>query len=225
MKKINVAIDGPSGAGKSTVSQEVAKRINYAFLSSGSVYRAIAYVINQLNIDHKNEELVNQNLKDEILKITLDENQKIFADGKDITLLIRSDEISQISSNIAVYKKVREYVVEYIQKITRANKGYIMDGRDTTYRIMPHAEVKIFLTATANERARRRILQNQQLGYNTNFNEVLAEVEARDKQDSSRKNDPLKIVPDAKVIDCTSMSFETVVENIVSLIKEKENEK
>ncbi|QBF34392.1 (d)CMP kinase [Mycoplasmopsis phocirhinis] len=225
MKKINVAIDGPSGAGKSTVSLEVAKKINYTFISSGSIYRAIAYVINKLNIDYKNEKQVNANLDDKILLITLDENQKIYHDSFDITLLIRSDKISQISSNIAVYKKVREYVVNYIQKITKANKGYIMDGRDTTYRIMPHAEVKIFLTATANERARRRILQNQQLGYNTNFNEVLAEVEARDKQDSNRKNDPLKIVPDANVIDCTSINFETVVENIIKLIKEKENEK
>lgn len=225
MKKINVAIDGPSGAGKSTVSQAVAKKLGYTFISSGSVYRAIAYVIAQMNIDYKDEKAVSAVLSDEILKITLDEKQKIYTNNIDITSLIRADKISKISSDIAIYKPVRQYVVEYIQKITKANKGYIMDGRDTTYRIMPYAEVKVFLTASADERARRRILQNQELGYNTNFDEVLKEVKARDEQDSNRKNDPLKIVDDAHIIDCTDMEFDVVVEEIIKLIKAAANEK
>ncbi|TQC54047.1 (d)CMP kinase [Mycoplasmopsis mucosicanis] len=225
MKKINVAIDGPSGAGKSTVSQEVARRINYTFISSGSVYRAIAYVVNELGIDYENELEVNKILNDEFLQIHLDNQQKIYLKNKDITSLIRADIISKISSNIAVYKKVRQYVVDFVQKITKANKGYIMDGRDTTYRIMPYAELKIYLTASAPERARRRILQNLELGYNTDFYEVLADVEARDLRDSSRKNDPLKIVEDAQVIDCTHMSFEEVVEEIIRKIKVKADEK
>ncbi|MBU4690363.1 (d)CMP kinase [Mycoplasma sp. ES3157-GEN-MYC] len=225
MKKINVAIDGPSGAGKSTVSKEVAKRLGYTFISSGSVYRAIAYVVSNKNIDPKNEEAVNAILDDQILKISLDEHERIYSDGVDISSLIRADKISKISSDIAVYKHVREYVVKYIQQITKAKKGYIMDGRDTTYRIMPYAEVKIFLTATAHERANRRILQNKELGYNTNFHQVLKEVEARDEQDSNRKNDPLKIVEDAHVINCTEMNFEAVVVEIIRLIKAVVNEK
>ncbi|MBU4689513.1 (d)CMP kinase [Mycoplasma zalophidermidis] len=225
MKKINVAIDGPSGAGKSTVSKEVAKRLGYTFISSGSVYRAIAYVVSNKNIDPKDEKAVNAILDDQILKISLDEHERIYSDGVDISSLIRADKISKISSDIAVYKHVREYVVKYIQQITKAKKGYIMDGRDTTYRIMPYAEVKIFLTATAHERANRRILQNKELGYNTNFHQVLKEVQARDEQDSNRKNDPLKIVDDAYVINCTEMNFEAVVVEIIRLIKAVVNEK
>ncbi|BAW18410.1 cytidylate kinase [Mycoplasmopsis bovigenitalium] len=225
MRKINIAIDGPSGAGKSTVSQEVARRLGYTFISSGSVYRAIAFVIHELNIDHKNEQEVNKCLDDKILNIHLAEGQRIFAGSKDITQLIRADHISKISSDIAIYKDVRKYVVDYIQRITKASKGYIMDGRDTTYRIMPYAEIKIFLTATPEERANRRILQNKELGYETNFDDVLKAVIERDYQDTTRKNDPLMKVEDAKLIDCTDMNFEKVVSTIIEMIKEAVNEK
>ncbi|WP_029608502.1 (d)CMP kinase [Mycoplasma simbae] len=225
MNKINVAIDGPSGAGKSTVSQAVASKIGYTFLSSGSVYRAIAYILINRGINYTDEQEVRKHLQDSILQISIDEKQRIFTSDQDISTLIRSDEVSKVSSNIAVYKDVRQYVVDFIQRITKASKGYIMDGRDTTYRIMPHAEVKIYLTASACERAHRRILQNEELGFNTDFEEVLKEVEARDLQDTNRTNDPLKIVEDAHVIDCTKMSFEQVVDEIIKLIKAKSDEK
>ncbi|WP_029512600.1 (d)CMP kinase [Mycoplasmopsis iners] len=225
MKKINIAIDGPSGAGKSTVSNELARRLGYIFVNTGSFYRAVAYYACNQNVDITNEEAVVKSL--ETLKnnhsITIDDQEHIYLNGENITSEIRADVISKAASKIATYKPVREYVVDTIQAITKANKGYIMDGRDTTFRIMPYAEIKIFLTASPEERTKRRIKQNEELGYNTDFDTVLAEIKARDYQDTHRSMDPLHKVSDAIEIDCTLMGFEKVVETIINLVKEKAN--
>ncbi|AIA29730.1 cytidylate kinase [Mycoplasmopsis californica HAZ160_1] len=219
-KKINVAIDGPSSAGKSTVSEEIAKRLGYTFLSSGSIYRAIAYVLIKNKINHTDENAVSDCLNNEFLKISLDNQQKIYVDGEDITRSIRSNEVSKVSSEIAIYKAVRQYVVEFIQHMTKSSKGFIMDGRDTTYKIMPYAELKVYLDATPHERARRRYLQNIELGFNTSYEEVLDAVKTRDDQDFNRANDPLKRVDDASYIDCTNMTFSEVVNEIIRQIEE-----
>ncbi|MEA4115291.1 (d)CMP kinase [Mycoplasma sp. 744] len=223
MRKINIAIDGPSGAGKSTVSNELAKRLGYIFVNTGSFYRTVAYFLLQNEVDILNEEKVVEFLDILNLKhqITIDDKENIYLDNKNITAAIRADLISKASSKIATYKKVREFVVNTIQSITKTNKGYIMDGRDTTFRIMPFAEVKIFLTASSEERTKRRIKQNKELGYETNFDIVLKEIKARDYQDTHREVDPLHKVNDAIEIDCTNMSFENVVETIINIVKQK----
>ncbi|VDR42064.1 (d)CMP kinase [Mycoplasmopsis caviae] len=227
--KINIAIDGPCGAGKSTVSQEVARRLGYVFINSGSVYRALALNAKQLGVDWNDEAQINKTLEKNI--ISLDEKENIFLREKNVSIEIREDSISFGSSTIATYKKVRQYVVDLIQNITKKSKGYIMDGRDTTFKIMPYAELKIFLTASPEERAMRRLNQNVALGFNMDYNKILDEVKLRDFQDMNREVDPLHKVKDAKEIDCTNMGFEAVVVNIIELVKEtierlnKKNEK
>ncbi|WP_027120739.1 (d)CMP kinase [Mycoplasmopsis lipofaciens] len=223
MKKINIAIDGPAGAGKSTVSKELAKKLKYTFINTGSVYRAIALYAKNQNISWENESEINNILIDNIIQI--DEKEHVYLQNIDVSHDIRNDEISKGSSKIAQYKNVREYVVKFIQEITKIGKGYIMDGRDTTFKIMPHAEVKIFLTAKAEERARRRILQNKELGFKEDYNTVLEEVRKRDYQDSHREVDPLHKVEDAIEIECTNMTYEEVVNKIIDIVEKRINEK
>ncbi|WP_029906320.1 (d)CMP kinase [Mycoplasmopsis opalescens] len=222
--KINIAIDGPSGAGKSTVSQEIAKRINYTFLSSGNVYRAVALYLLEQNIDINNQLVVEKYLDNSKIKLEIKFDESVYITGKNVTNEIREDNVSKAASLIAKYLCVRKFVNDYLHGLTKNDKGFIMDGRDTTYRIMPHAELKIYLTAVAEERARRRVLQNQQMGYETDFNTVYEAVLARDEQDTNREHDALKIVEDAIVLDCTNINFEEVVEHIINLIKTKEKE-
>lgn len=223
-KKINIAIDGPCGAGKSTVSKEIAKRLKYTFINSGSVYRAIALNVHNKGISFDDTVAIVNSLND--VKITIDENEHIYLDNEDVSLQIREDIISKGSSTIAQYHAVREFVADFIQSFTKEHKGFIMDGRDTTFKLMPNAELKIYLNATPEERARRRMIQNKDHGFETNFDVVLKEVIARDYQDMNRETDPLHKVSDAIEIDCTLMTFDEVVNKIIDLAKGKlQNEK
>ncbi|OAB49092.1 (d)CMP kinase [Mycoplasmopsis gallinarum] len=225
MKKINIAIDGPSGAGKSTVAAEIAHRLKYTFINTGSFYRLVAYNALKQNVDVLNEKQVDSILIPDIISIHTDGN--LILNNEIINPeVLRDDVISKAASTIAKYKLVRQYVVDIIQHITKKGKGYIMDGRDTTFKIMPYAEVKIFLTAKPEERARRRQLDNAKLGYEQNYEQVLKDVLARDFQDMNRANDPLHKVPDATEIDCTNMTFEQVVNQIIEIVNLKvKNEK
>lgn len=219
MNKINIAIDGPCGAGKSTIAQEVARLLEYTFVNTGSVYRALALDCINRKIDYKNEVEVTKKLEHGIIK--MDKHQKIFLRNKDVTAHLRDDIVSKIASAIAQYPKVREYVVSFIQKMSKENKGYVMDGRDTTFKIMPHAELKIFLTADARERAKRRVEQNKELGYDTDFDTVYKEVLARDKNDMCREVDSLHKTEDAVEIECTHMSIQEVINKVLALAKER----
>ncbi|TDV24380.1 cytidylate kinase [Mycoplasmopsis mustelae] len=217
--KVNIAIDGPSGVGKSTVSKEIASRYGFKFINSGSVYRAIAKNIIDNGVDSRDEGAVINTLKN--CEIKLLENDQIELNGENITKAIRTDYISQITPSVAKIPEVREFVVNYIQQMTKENKGYIIDGRDTTFKIMPHAEVKIFLWAEEEERARRRMQQNIELGYKTAFNEVLYDVRKRDEQDMNREADPLHKTEDAVYIDCTELNINEVIAKIMQLVIER----
>lgn len=179
--KVNIAIDGPSGVGKSTVSKLIAKKLNYTFINSGSIYRTIAYHVIKNDIDINNEKDVISSL--DSLEFSLSKNEELFYKGENITLILRSEQISISTPVVSKIPEVREFVTSYIQKMTKGKKGFIIDGRDTTFKVMPHADVKIFLWATAEERAQRRVDQNHQLGYNSNYDEVLYEIK---KKRSSR---------------------------------------
>lgn len=179
--KVNIAIDGPSGVGKSTVSKLIAKKLNYTFINSGSIYRTIAYHVIKNDIDINNEKDVISSL--DSLEFSLSKNEELFYKGENITLILRSEQISISTPVVSKIPEVRKFVTSYIQKMTKGKKGFIIDGRDTTFKVMPHADVKIFLWATAEERAQRRVDQNHQLGYNSNYDEVLYEIK---KKRSSR---------------------------------------
>ncbi|VEU70174.1 (d)CMP kinase [Mycoplasmopsis glycophila] len=218
-KKVNIAIDGPSGAGKSTVANEIAKRLGYTFINSGSIYRAIAFNAIKQGIGSTDKEGVISTLHHDM--VTLGNSDEVYLDGEDISKKIRAEYISQITPNVAKIPEIRNFVVEFVQHITKKSKGFIIDGRDTTFKLMPHAEVKIFLWAEPEERARRRFHQLKSLGSDADYNEVLYDIKKRDAQDMNREVDPLHKTEDSVLIDCTDMNQEEVVQKIIELVNEK----
>ncbi|UVD81483.1 (d)CMP kinase [Mycoplasma iguanae] len=219
MKKINIAIDGPSGAGKSTIAKMLAKNLNYFFVNTGSLYRGLAYFLHKNKIDLKNETLIEQQL--EKINLTFDMEERIFVNGLNLTKELRSDEVSLNASQIAQYSKVREKIVEVLKKFVSENSGIIMDGRDTTFVIMPEAELKIFLWASPEERAKRRVIQNKTLGYEEDYFQVLKEIKDRDFTDMNRKTNPLHKTEDAILIDSTNLTETEVFQEILALAKKK----
>lgn len=213
--KINIAIDGPSGVGKTVMAKMLAKELNYKFISSGNLYRAIAYNSLIKNIDLNNEQEINNswNFKD----FFITEDEKIFLNNEDITLKIREDKVSLVASLIAKFQSVRIKVNEFIQNFGNKNKGIIVDGRDATYRILPDAEAKFFLWATPEIRAKRRQNQNLLLGIESNYDEILESIKLRDYNDINRDIDPLIVSEGSVKIDSTNMSVE---ENFQVMLKE-----
>ncbi len=214
MKK-NIAIDGPAGSGKSTIAKLVAEKIGYTYISTGLMYRAIALNAKTLNIDLNQEELVIKTLKPGMIKLL--PNDVVELNGVKLSEQLRSDEISNGASKEATYEKVREYAVKEQQDMAKT-KGFVMDGRDITTVVLPDAEVKIFMWATPEERAKRRVEQNVELGFSVDYEKILKEINDRDYQDSNRIIGPLIQVPDAVKIDTTTMSIEDVVKQIIELI-------
>lgn len=223
MSKINIAIDGPSGVGKSTISKYISKNLGYVFINSGSVYRAIAFYLHNKKIDVSNEVNVVSIFPRLEIKIS---NDDVILNGFDISHQIREQAISKIASIIAKYKQVREYVINYVHNLIKNQKGFVMDGRDTTFRLMPNAEVKIFLWASVESRAQRRLLQDHQMGFNSKYEDVLEDVKKRDFNDMNREVDPLHQTKDAIHIDCTTLNEQQTIDKIIEIIKkaEKTNE-
>ncbi|MBU4690742.1 (d)CMP kinase [Mycoplasma zalophi] len=221
-KRINIAIDGPSGVGKSSVAKLLAKQLGFFFISSGSLYRLSALLAIENNIDVNDAEKIVSlwNFED----VRVDSSENWFYKERNVTINLRDDEVSTVASNIAVFPSVREKIVKFLQWYSESFKGVIIDGRDATYRILPNAELKIFLWAKAEIRAQRRMLQNLELGHLSNYEEVLAQIKARDYQDSTRKEDPLKVSEGSIEIDSTNMSILEVYEKIYELAINKINE-
>ena len=216
----NVAIDGPAGAGKSTVSKEIAKRLGIIYIDTGAMYRAAAlYAIkNGIKITEENMEKC---LDDIDIDIRYDERgQRIILKGEDVSERIREKDVSIGASDIAVIPCVRLKLVD-IQRGLAKKTSVIMDGRDIGTYVLPEADVKIFLTASSDERAKRRCLENEEKGLPADFEEIKKDIEYRDYQDSHREFAPLKQAADATLVDSSNMSFEEVVEYIISVVKNK----
>ncbi|ACF07193.1 cytidylate kinase [Metamycoplasma arthritidis] len=205
-KRVNIAIDGPSGVGKTIMATMLAKKLNYKFLSSGSFYRIIAYnaLVNNLNL--KNEEEVNSAWAFDDIEI-LDDDSLIFK-GIDVTKKIREDIVAKSASQIAKFPSVRIKVNQFIQIYAKKNKGIIVDGRDATYRILPDAEVKFFMSASPEIRAKRRMLQDEQMGIHSNYSDVYESIKKRDYEDTNRPIDPLKVSEGSIEVDTSNMSIE-----------------
>lgn len=217
MKKINIAIDGPSGSGKSSAAKAVAKLLGYKYINTGLVYRAIAlHCINE-HIDVTDELSVTSSL--DKTKIVLLENEKVILNGEDVSKDVRSDHVSKAASIVASIGEVRTWSVK-LQQTLAQDKGVVMDGRDTTFVVLPEAELKIYLETDAGVRATRRVEQNKVLGFSTNYEEILAELEERDYRDKNRKQDPLHRVADAILIDSSQMSLKQVIEKVNNLAKD-----
>ncbi len=219
---INVAIDGPSGAGKSSISKIVAKRLGYIYMDTGAMYRSLAYKAIQNGIDIKNNHAdVIKMLDNTTLEIRHGEDKQLmFVDGNDVTDYIRTPEVSIGASDIAVIPEVRKWLLEK-QKSFALKNNCIMDGRDIGTCVLPDAQVKIFLTASCEARAQRRLKELLEKGENVTFEEVLEDMKYRDKNDSSRDVAPLKAADDAVIADTSNLDFDSSVELIVKIINEK----
>lgn len=213
--KINIAIDGPSAAGKSTISELLARRLNYVHLDTGAMYRATALKALQEGISLEDEQGVVDMLADTEIRMSPDGT--VFLDGQDVSAAIRQDEISMAASNVSKHKEVRRVLVERQQKLA-AEKGYIMDGRDIGTVVLKDAEVKIYLTASSYARALRRLKQNRENNISGGDLETIQkEIETRDYQDMHRENSPLTKAEDAIEVDSSDLTIEETVEKILDL--------
>ncbi len=223
MRKLIIAIDGPVGSGKSTVARRVAEMLGYVYVDTGAMYRALA-----LKAQHEGMQLAS----DDDLARMADETridlksvggtQKIYLDGVDVTAAIRSVETSQAASKIAVIPGVRRVLVAEQRRVGQLG-GVVMEGRDIGTIVFPDADLKIYLTASAEVRAQRRWLEHQAKGDAIDLARTMAEVRDRDRRDLERESSPLKRADDAVLVDSTAMDAEEVARLIVQLAREKES--
>ena len=219
--KINVALDGPSGAGKSTIAKAVAKKLEYVYVDTGALYRTIAYYVISNGVDTKDETAVCACL--DKINVSLEYiggAQHVMLGGEDVSDKIRTPEISMGASKVSAIPEVRAFLLGLQKDIAAAN-DIIMDGRDIGTVVLPDAQVKIFLTASAEERANRRFKELQEKGDPSTYEQVLEDIKQRDYNDMHRDIAPLKKADDAIKVDSTRMTLDEVIDEIVRIIKEK----
>ena len=209
---MRIAIDGPSGSGKSSVAKELARRLNLSHLDTGAIYRLLGYKVykDKLELDNIKEILKNLDIKIE--------GEQFYLDGEDVSNKIRENEISKYASNVSTIKEVREYMV-YLQRKISEDKDVILDGRDIGTVVFPNAEIKIYLTASPEVRAKRRFLEDGTLDYE----KILEDIKKRDFNDQNRKHSPLKKAEDAIEVNTDNMNFEEVINKIMEIVAEYES--
>ncbi|MDI6605157.1 MAG: (d)CMP kinase [Thermoanaerobacteraceae bacterium] len=211
---IKIAIDGPAGAGKSTVAKILAKKLNFVYVDTGALYRAITYKILKegININEKKAILNIMNNFDITLK-----SERIFLDGIDITEEIRKPYISHNVSQISQIPEIRDFMVKLQKELANKN-NIVMDGRDITTVVMPDAQFKFYITATEEIRAKRRYNELKTNNFNISFEDILDEIKIRDKMDMERSIAPLKIAEDAIVVDTSDMTIDEVTNKLYDII-------
>jgi len=220
-KKIAIAIDGPAGAGKSSISKVVANELGYLYIDTGAMYRGVTWAVLDSHVNVNNQKDVESLLPS--LDLTLEPTAnacKVFVKGQDVTDLIRQQQINENVSTIASYKGVREYLVKR-QQAMAAVGGVILDGRDIGSVVLPKAELKIYLTASVDARAKRRWLEVQGTSNEQSLEDIKKNVESRDEMDKNRDESPLVCVEDAIVVDSSNMTFDETVEHILHLVQER----
>lgn len=220
MKKMNIAIDGPASAGKSTIAKKVAEKLGYIYLDTGAMYRTLTYAALSNGVDLQDGEALHKLLQG--IRITFstaaEEQQHVFLNDEDVTEAIRSEEVTQNVSLVSSFAEVREEMVSRQKSIARSG-GVVMDGRDIGTVVLPDAEVKIFMTATAEERALRRYKENLAKGMTASLEELTEDMKRRDHLDSTRAVSPLKKADDAIVLDSTHLEIDEVVQRILGIIE------
>ncbi|MEM1502046.1 (d)CMP kinase [Domibacillus sp. 8LH] len=215
-KQLQIAIDGPAAAGKSTAAKIVAERLSYIYIDTGAMYRAITHKALKHNIDVEDGEALGKLLAETAISLKQGENgQIVLVDGEDVTEVIRTDEVTNNVSAVARHSEVRRDMTRRQQQLA-ARGGVVMDGRDIGTSVLPEADVKIFLLAGVDERAKRRHAENLKKGFSSDLENLKREIAARDKMDTEREESPLKKAEGAIEIDTTHMSIEEVAEAIMA---------
>lgn len=218
----SVAIDGPAGAGKSTLARQAAKELGFLYVDTGAIYRTVALKTLRSEADPENWEQVTALLgqMDVQMKYGPDGEQRMYLDGEDVTAAIREHRVSGLTSKVSAIPEVRAFLLEFQRKQAREN-NVLMDGRDIGTVVLPNADVKIFLTAAAESRAQRRLLDLEQRGQSADYETILCDIIARDEQDRNRSVAPLRQAEDAVLLDTTNLNLEESLRAMLSIIKEK----
>ena len=218
---INIALDGPSGAGKSTIAKKVAKNLGYIYVDTGAMYRSVALYCIKNGIEISDENAVTAELENIIIELKyVDGSQHIILNGEDVSEKIRENEVSLKASAVSAIQKVRSFLFD-LQKDIAKNNDIIMDGRDIGTVILPNANVKIFLTASADKRAERRYKELVEKGTQISYDTVLDEINKRDYADSHRETAPLKQAEDAILVDSSELTLDETVNKISLIIQDK----
>ena len=222
MKNYSIAIDGPAGAGKSTIARYLAKELGYYYVDTGAIYRTVAYFFDLWGVSPKDVDAVNRYIDELTVKIEYDEDgkQHMIMNGMDVTGDIRTPDISMKASLVSAHKVVRDVLLD-MQRETARKHNVIMDGRDIGTVVLPNADIKIFLTASAEVRAQRRLLELQAKGQKVEYTQILKDIQQRDYQDSHREIAPLKKAADAEEVDTSEMDIEGVVAAIKEIVGKK----
>ena len=217
-----IAIDGPSGAGKSSLAQRCAKAFGIIYVDTGAIYRTVGLAAYRQGIDRKDEQAVSEILSDLHIEMRYDDNgeQRMYLNGEDVSAEIRMPEISICASDVSALPKVRAFLLDMQRQLAREN-NVIMDGRDIGTVVLPDAELKIFLTASAQARAERRMKQLEEKGVKADFEDVLRDIRYRDEQDSNRATAPLKAADDAVLMDTTEIDFDESFALMSGIITER----
>lgn len=219
---LSIAIDGPVGAGKSTLSDEVARRLNILHLDTGAMYRAVGLAALERHIDPADEEKVCRMLREQVeLSVAYaDGAQRTLLNGRDVSDRIRTQQVGGAASLVSRYAQVRHAMVA-LQRQIASRQDMLLDGRDIGTVVLPDAQVKIFLTASSRVRAERRMHQLRLRGDQTPYEDILSEVEQRDRQDMNRAVDPLRQAADAVLLDSSGLSFDETVQAILQIVEAK----
>ncbi len=217
----SIAVDGPAGAGKSTIARRVAKELGFIYVDTGAMYRSMALYFLRHDIKGTEEQKVSDACSD--IEVTIeyeDGEQQVFLNGENVNAFIRTEEVSMMTSDTSKYPKVREKLLS-LQRELAQKKNVIMDGRDIGTCVLPDADLKVYLTASSGERARRRYKEQIERGIQCDLGQIEKDIIARDEQDMNRAVSPLKQANDAVLVDASDMTIEEVVAKVVSLYQNR----
>ena len=217
----NIAIDGPAGAGKSTIAKKVAKELSFIYVDTGAMYRAMAYFLLQQNIEGSDEKAIEESCCRARISIEYHNGEQVvLLNGKNVNPYLRSEEVGNMASVSSANPKVRQQLL-MLQRTLAQENDVVMDGRDIGTTILPNAQVKIYLTASADTRARRRSLELTEKGIPCDLEEIRRDIIERDERDMNREVSPLRQADDAVLVDSSNMTIEEVADRIIRIYKEK----
>lgn len=216
-----IAVDGPSGAGKSTLGKMLAKKLGLLYLDTGAMYRAVAFAVLEQNAADDKKKIIEIAENSEIELIGEPDSLQVLLNGKDISGQIRTNEVGQMASIVSTISEVRKSLVKRQQELGNRGTGCVLDGRDIGTVVFPNADVKFFLTATPEARARRRYEEDLQRGLNVTYEKTLEEINLRDKRDVTRADSPLSIAKDAIMVETSELNTEQVFAKMIAIIEEK----